>query len=191
MDWDIMRDQWQARSDDGMPVVQVEKPSSVWRRVRWRDYSETFIAVLLAPMFAWISIRTAQSGVWVTAVFAAMLVVVMIYITLRLRVERRKIPRREPQMPVLEFLHAERKALIAQRDMLLSVSRWYSAPIAIGVIGVYGGISGPGISLAVYVVVVMLLCIGIDRLNRYAAHTQFDGAIATIEQQIAILEDTS
>ncbi len=144
MDWDRIRSDWQSRPAEGVDR-SLQRPAGLgrlWRRVHWRDWVETTVAVLMALFFGTTACWLLLAAMPVPAGFALWLTLVCIYIPLKLSRMRRLIPEADPEQPVIEFLRAERRALLGQRTMLASVWRWYWGPIAVGVIGFYVSIRG-------------------------------------------------
>jgi hypothetical protein len=191
MDWESIKHQWQGAKPIGeLPELpRDDETKRLWATVRRRDWLESAVAAVLVPIFGFLALRALWNEQWLTAFFAAMLVVAVVYIPFRLWRTRRLIPQPDPQQPVHTFLTMERRALTAQIDMLNSVSRWYSGPICIGAVGIFGSVRGPGLALFGYAVVVALLFIVIEWANRIAVRKKFAPAIAAIEQQLSALEE--
>lgn len=192
MEWEEVRDRWQQTPSaaDMPPLPQADDTRRLWAVVRRRDWLETLVAIALIPMFGFAAFRMMTAGEYLAAFFAAFITGAVIYVPLRLWHARRKIPRPDPQQPVREFLLRERDALIHQASMLRSVSRWYSGPLGLGAVGFYTSISGFGWDAAGYALVVLLMCIGIEFMNRRAASRKFSPAIAAVNEQIKALEDS-
>ncbi len=193
MDWNELRTDWQARRDPAPAELDLRPDARerLWRRVRIRDGLETAVALLMLPLFGIAAVWLAWAGMWIPALFAAGLVVALIYIPLRLRRARRQIPVPDPAQPVLEFLHAERAALTAQADMLRSVARWYSGPICVGVIGFFVGLDGFTMVSLLYTLGVAGLFAAIEYANRMAVRQQFEPMLEQVEQQISNLQQES
>jgi len=193
MDWDDLRNDWQSRIE-AQPAMTRPRPDArqrLWRRVRVRDGLETAAALLMLPVFGFAAVWLAQDELWVSALFAAALVGALIYIPLRLRRERRRIPEPDPGRPVLEFLQAERSALEAQVDMLRSVARWYAGPIAIGVVGFFVGLAGFTLASLLYTLLVVGLFAAVEYANRAAVRKRFEPALEQIDDQISELQQES
>jgi hypothetical protein len=193
MDWNELRTDWQTRRDAAPAAVDLRPAARerLWRRVRIRDGLETAVALLMLPLFGFAAVRLAQAGFWVSALFAAGLVATLVYIPLRLRRARRRIPVPDPGRPVLEFLRAERDALSAQADMLRTVARWYSGPICVGVVGFFVGLAGFTLASLLYTLFVAGLFAAIEYANRAAVSKRFEPALERVEQQISNLQQES
>jgi hypothetical protein len=193
MDWNELRNDWQARSDRTTVDLDLrpDERERLWRRVRIRDRLETPVALLLVPLFGFAAVTLARAGLWIPAAFSAGLVAVLIYIPLRLRRARREIPGPDPGLSVLAFLDAERSALTAQADMLRSVARWYSGPVCIGVVGFFVSLAGPSIESLLYTLFVAALFVAIEVMNRVAVRKRFEPAIEQLDEQISILNQES
>lgn len=191
MDWDRIRSDWQSRPAEGVErsLRQPVGFALLWRRIRWRDWIETVAAVLMALFFGVAACLLWFAAMKVPAGFALWLTLVCVYIPLKLARMRRLIPAADPEQPVIEFLRAERRALLGQRAMLASVWRWYWGPIAIGVIGFFVSIRGWHWHSAAYVVVVVLVCLIIELANRAAIGKHIQPALDELEQQLRTMEE--
>lgn len=193
MDWNHLRDDWQARRTDP-PRIDALRPQvhdRLWRRVRVRDLVETAVAIPLLVVFAAAAVRLAHTGLYAAAVFSTFLVGAIAYIPYRLWRARRAIPVPDPSRPVVEFLEAERAALQAQAAMLSKVARWYWGPIAVGVIGFYTSVRGVSLDAALYAGFVVLLCVAIEAANRAAVRKRFRPAIERVEAQLELIQADS
>lgn len=191
MEWNELRNGWQTRASDrknGAPIsadqLRPDARRRIWTQVRGRDWLETLVALTLAPFFGWVAVQMLTVGLYLAAFFAAFLVASVLRIAVRLWRARARIPDPDPGRSVLDFLRAERDALVAQADLLSSVARWYWGPIGVGTVGLFAGIRGMAPASFAYAACVVLLCIGIEYLNRRAVRTRFRPAIAAVEQQI-------
>lgn len=191
MDWDHIRNDWQALSANGTDRL-LRAPARLgrlWQCVQWRDGLETGIAVLLASFFGWKTFWLFSGAMYVPAAFALWLTLMCIYIPLKLSRARRLIPQPDPERPVMDFLRAERKALRGQRDLLGSVWRWYWGPIALGVSGFFVSIRGwHWVSLA-YLIVVVLVSLAIEYANRRAVRKNIEPALRELDEQIQTMEE--
>lgn len=188
MEWETLRAQWQQSPTGGAPDPR-GLSDSLWRKVRRRDGLETFVAVLLLPVFgvsAWLELR---AGNWLTAGFAILLVLAVAYIPWHLWRVRRKIPANDPGRPVRDYLVAARAAADAQATQMRNVAWWYSSPIAVGAIGFVGAQREFDTYWLVYAGVVIAITLGINWLNKRAADRVFDVAAKDIDEQLRNLEE--
>ena len=191
MDWDRIRSDWQSRPAEGIgrALPQPTRFSQLWRRIRWRDWVETTVAVVLALFFGATAGLMFFAAMPVPAGFAIWLTLVCIYIPLKLMRVRRLIPEADPEQPVIEFLRAERRALRGQCAMLSSVWRWYWGPIAIGVIGFFFSMAGWHWHSAAYVAVVLLVSVIIEYANRAAVRKHLEPALHELDEQLRKMEE--
>ena len=193
MDWNELRNDWQARSDRTAVDLDLRPAARerLWERVRIRDGLETLVALLMLPVFGAGAVILAWAGLWLPALFAATLVVAIAYVPWRLWRARRQIPVPDPGGSVLDFLRAERAALVGQAEMLRSVARWYSGPICIAAAGFFVSLAGPTLDSLLYVLFVAALFVSIEWANRTAVHKRFEPAIEAVDQQISQLQQES
>ncbi|NKI35569.1 hypothetical protein HFP89_10370 [Wenzhouxiangella sp. XN79A] len=193
MDWNELRNDWQARSDRAALELDLRPAARerLWQRVRARDGLETLIAVLMLPFFGFAALRLVQAGMWVPALFAVGLLAAIAYVPWRLWRVRQSIPEPDPAEPVLDFLRAERNALLGQADMLRSVARWYSGPICLGAAGFFVSLNGPTLGALLYALLVAAVFAGIEIGNRAAVRKSFEPAIEAVDHQISQLEQES
>lgn len=191
MDWNRARLQWQTRpaASESDILAEPPKPGRLWSIIRRRDGIETACAVFGAVLFGGFSVLLLLGGMALAAGFGFWLAAVCVYIPLRLRRARRLIPEPDPSQPVIEFLRAERQALLAQRELLGSVWRWYWGPIAVGVIGFFVSIKGWGWMSLAYVCAVIAMSVVIEFLNRRAIRHSITPLVELIERQIHELEN--
>lgn len=189
MNWNDIQAQWKRTADPSASIEAAELVPArpIWRIIRRRDGLESVVGVLLALFFAGISVLLFQATLPLPALFALWLTLVCIYIPLRLRRARQMIPTPDPGQPVIEFLRAERAALVGQAQMLSSVWLWYWGPIAVGTIGFYVSVTGWNTRSLAYVAFVIAVCAGVEYLNRKAVRHSIAPAIAAVDQQIADL----
>ena len=186
MDWEDLRDQWQARTPGAIDTAALRPPGRVrlWQRVRRRDAVETLVALPMIPFFAATSYKLWTGGLWIPSLFALILLAVVTWIPIRLWHARRSIPEPDPGGTVLAFLTAERAALVVQAELLSTVARWYWGPIAFGVIGLSISIRGLSWASLAYAGFVVALCTVIEMANRAAVRSRFVPAIESVERQI-------
>lgn len=204
MDWNQIRQKWQAREVDAdslstpRPVGSAEAPglaalhqrdSRLRRQIRGRDLLETSVAALVAPAFAVIGGFLWQREQWTALAFCVFLTVWAAYVPVHLWRTRRALPKADPAVSLLDYLRQERMALLAQARMLESIWIWYFAPCAFGVIGLYLSITGATRGALIYALVVIAFCAVMARVNHYAARTRFRALAAQIERQISDLTE--
>lgn len=193
MDWNQIRGRWQgavAPLPDTDLLAQVQqRDASVRAALRRRDWLETAVAVLVAPVFAFAAWRAGLRDDWVQVAFCVLLAAWAIYVPLQLWHTRRRLPVAHPQRPLLDYLREEHAAMIAQAEQLERIWLWYLAPCAIGTIGLNFSAVGAVTSAWLYAAVVLVFCAGLGRLNHRAARTQFRALAAQIEQQISRLSE--
>ncbi|MGY6555223.1 MAG: hypothetical protein ACXIUM_11960 [Wenzhouxiangella sp.] len=191
MDWNRAREQWQTRADQSgsKPLAELAEPARLWTIIRRRDWIETAVAIFGAVFFGAMSIALLLGGLQLAALFGLWLTGVCVYIPLRLRHARRLIPTPDPGRPVIEFLRAERAALVGQRELLGSVWRWYWGPIAIGVIGFFVSIVGWGWKSATYVLIVVAVSAAFEYLNRQAIRQTITPGLDALDRQIQDMEN--
>lgn len=186
MNWNNIRRQWQAceAHDSSVACTTPNTSRHLWQKVHWRDGLETGTSLLLIPLFGLSAWEVASDGLWLAAGFAVFLMVALAIIPWRLRQARKRVPHPDPNRSVREFLIEERIALDAQIEMLRQVSRWYYGPIAVGVIGFFGGVQGLTPVTLVYSLVVLALCGAIEALNRNAVRKHFQPKLEQINTQL-------
>ncbi len=191
MHWIEFRKTWQGTTDPETEAAAAPPERVAWlrRRIAWRDFLETAVALLLAPFFAWFGWLSWTREQWPAFGFSALLVAAVIYIPWRLWRERRKLPKADPRRPVKDYLRAERDAMRAQAELLESVWWWYLSPLAVGVIGLYVSIRGLVWQSLAYAAVVLAMYLAIGTANRVAARAQFRTAVGEIDEQLAQLEN--
>jgi hypothetical protein len=190
MDWNQLRDAWQQQAEpQGAGEMRPKRLHRLWVRVGRRDLLETAVAVIRLPIFGLAAWWLARDGLWVAAGFALFLIFAIAAVPLRLRHARRRIPRPDPQMSVLQFLRKEREALIVQGRMLTAVARWYWGPLGVGVSGLFVSIRGADWVSVAYVGLVALMCAGVEYANRAAVRKQIRPALAALDEQIEQLEN--
>lgn len=191
MDWDDIRSEWQSRpgSDRGGDLPLPREARRIWRSIRLRDFMETAVALVLALFFGANAWLLWIGGLAVSAAFSLWLVIACLGIAIRLRNARRLFPDRESDLPLLAFLHGERRALDRQRHLLNTVLWWYVGPIVIGVLGFFIGIRGLHWHSLAYAVIVLLVGFVIERANRSAVRHRIEPAMHALDEQIRQLEE--
>lgn len=201
MDWDQIRRQWQADRADTAGITtsqhakfaapqapdldeQRRRETRLRRQILRRDFLETGVAVLVAPVFGAIAWSVYQRGHWITLGFCIFLIVWVAYVPVRLWRTRRAMPIADPTAPLLGHLRQQSSALIVQAQMLEGIWIWYFAPCAFGVIGMYLSISGPTPGALLYALLMVLFGVVMARVNHYVARAHFRALAAHIECQL-------
>jgi len=192
MEWDRMRNAWQARADrPGEGRLPLPSDARWLRRtIRRRDLLETVVAVAMALIFTAMVWPLWSAGLVASALFSAWLAASCILIVLRLRRARALFPARDGDLSLSEFLARERRALEHQRRLLASVRWWYVGPIVFGVVGFFMGFRGLHWHSAAYAAIVLTVGFLIERANRMAVRESIEPAIAALEEQIRQLDAT-
>lgn len=196
MNWDVIQQGWQStgpapeRSEvERMARDARQRARKLHRRVRWRDGLETVVAVVLAPVFAWLFHFMLGHGMWLAAAGSALIAVWCLYVPWRLHRARRLLPDPKASADMLSYLRQERVATRAQYELLRSILRWYLGPAAVGVFMVYYGIRGWSMETLYYFAAVFVLYGLIYIGNRSAASKQLAPALERIERAIEELEN--
>lgn len=191
MDWNRIRTQWQSgsgkgpvRIDDGMLDALRKRERLLSATVRRRDWLESGIALLIAPIFAFAAWRAGLREAWWPMFFSVWLTLWVAYVPWHFWRVRRRMPRPEAVLPLHDYLRQQRAAMLAQARMLEQVWLWYLAPCAIGVIGLNFAAQGATTGNFIYAAIVLAFCAFLARLNRRAARTQFRDLAAQIDRQL-------
>ncbi|MDA8019340.1 MAG: hypothetical protein MPN21_18010 [Thermoanaerobaculia bacterium] len=190
--WSDLRASWQSAHDPEAEAVAASPPARVQmlrRKIVFRDLLETVVAILIAPAFVWVSWLAWKKQEWWIFGFGAFLTATVIYVPWRLWRERRKLPKSDPERPVMEYLRKEREGMRAQAELLESIWSWYLGPIGVGVIGLFVSIRGFVWLSLVYSVTVALFYFAIGKANLVAARRQYRVAMKELDEQLAQLED--
>ncbi|GGA29452.1 hypothetical protein [Dyella nitratireducens] len=195
MSWKDLQDQWQRTAVTPLPASAVQdtlrRAQRLRRRILWRDGTETVVALALVPtVFGWLH-DAMHAHIWLTEASAALLLVWLFYVPWRLWRARRLLPRNDPGLPPQRYLEREKQAMLAQARMLEQVVWWYIAPCMLGIAGVTVGNHGLTRGVVIYLAVVLVLCVLIERLNKRAAKHNFRRRVAEIDatcSELATLE---
>ncbi len=191
MDWNRIRTQWQATAADAAPedvLRQVQaRDAALRRQLKRRDLLETVVAIAIAPFFAGVAWWAADRGAWLPAFFAVAIVAWVLFVPLHLWRVRRALPDARPDLPLVDYLSAERTAMQAQARMLERIWFWYLGPCAFGIAGLTLSVRGPTPGALGYLAVVGALFALIAWANRHAARTQFGALADQIDEQISNL----
>jgi ABC-type nickel/cobalt efflux system permease component RcnA len=161
------------------------------RGIFWRDAAETIVALAMVPIvFGWLR-DAVHAHLWLTEASAVLLLAWLFYVPWRLWRARRLLPRNDPGLPPQRYLELQKQAMLAQAHMLERVVWWYIAPCMLGIAGVTVGNHGLTRGVVIYLAVVLVLCVAIERLNKRAARHNFRRRAADIDatcSELAALE---
>lgn len=191
MNWDNLQNQWQ-NSNSAPHSVEIqrllqkarERNRNVHQKVKRRDLIETFVALLIAPVFGISAGLALINGLWIKAFAAAFLTAWCLFVPWRLRKTRNLFPDPETSADMLGYLKAERRATQGQYELLRGVSWWYLGPAGFGALLFYASIRGFSLDTAIYTLVVLGLFGFIHLANQRAATRKFAAAIEQIDCQI-------
>jgi len=191
MEWERMRHEWQSRSAETREtgLALPADAARLWRKIRLRDWMETLVAIPMMLILGIVAWPLWIAGFALSALSAALLAAAGPLVALRLGRARRLFPAQESDLPLLAFLRRARGALVHQRRMLASVLWWYIGPLLLGAFGLFFGIRGLHWHSLAYLVVVLLVGFGVERLNRFAVRNQIEPAITALDEQIRRLEE--
>ena len=195
MDWNAMRHQWRQAESAAPALVDPDVIEGVRQReqklraaVKRRDRLESGVALVLAPIFGYMTMRAGLSAKWWPMLFCAWLTAWTLYVPWQLWRVRRRMPEARIDSALLDYLPRQRDAMLMQARMLERVWLWYLAPCAIGVIGLNFAAQGATTGNFVYAAIVLVFFGYLARLNRRAARTQFRDLAASIDRQLAHLD---
>ena len=191
MDWKQIRQQWQTASDAAGPDVAMvelqQRDRTLRAQLRRRDWLETGVALLVAPVFAVAAWFAGSRDAWWVMFFCVFLTLWCVFVPWRLWRARRNLPTPSHDLTLIDYLRQEHAAMIGQARMLERIWVWYLAPCAFGVIGLNVSAMGWTPGVLVYVAIVLAFCLAVARLNHLAARTRFRAHAESIEQQIVKL----
>ena len=189
MDWRQIRQQWQTASDAAatdVALAEVQQRDRTLRaQLRRRDWLETGVAALVAPVFAVAAWFAGSRDAWWVMFFCIFLTLWCAFVPWRLWRARRGLPTPRHDLPLIDYLRQERAVMLGQARMLEQVWIWYLAPCAFGVIGLNASAMGWTPAVLAYAAVVLVFCLVLARLNHLAARTRFRAHAEQIEEQIA------
>ena len=196
MDWNAIRKNWQhtpevapTAVDSGVIDDLRQREQRLRAVVTRRDRLESGVALVLAPIFAYATIRAGLAQKWWPMLFSAWLTTWTIYVPWHLWRARRRMPETRIDLPLLDYLPRQRDAMLVQARMLEGVWLWYLAPCAVGVIGLNFAAQGATVGNFIYAALVVAFFAYLARLNRRAAQTQFRDLAASIDRQLAHLSE--
>ena len=188
MDWKQIRQQWQTAADAAGPDVAMvelqQRDRTLRAQLRRRDWLETGVALLVAPVFAVAAWFAGSRAAWGVMFFAVFLTLWCVYVPWRLWRARRSLPTPGHDLPLIDYMRQEHAAMIGQARMLERIWVWYLAPCAFGVIGLNVSAMGWTPGVLAYAAIVLAFCLFLARLNHLAARTRFRAHAEQIEKQI-------
>lgn len=194
MNWNTLRQRWQHAEAGAQATVDPRLIDDVRARerrlraaVQRRDLLESGVALVLAPIFGYMSLRAGLGEKWWSMFFSAWLTAWTLYVPWRFWRVRRRMPDARTDLPVVDYLRRQRDAMLAQARLLEQVWIWYLAPCGIGVVGLNFAANGPTAGNFAYAAIVAAFLAWLGRLNRRAARTQFRDFVAEIDRQLATL----
>jgi Flp pilus assembly protein TadB len=195
MSWKDLQDQWKRTAVTPLPASTVQdtlrRAQRLRRGILWRDGMETVVALALVPcVFGWLR-DAVHARVWLTMASALLLLAWLFYVPWRLWRARRLLPGNDPSLPLQHYLERQKRAMLAQARMLEQIVWWYIAPCALGVAGVTVGNHGLTRGVLIYLAVVLVFCVAVERLNKRAAKHNFRRRAADIDatfRELAALE---
>jgi hypothetical protein len=117
MNWGNIQDDW--KISNGIPdsaeiqsMVQIaqERSRNLHRLVKRRDFIETTVALLIAPLFGFVVWSAFGKGLWITAFASAFLASWCLFVPWHLRKTRKLFPDPKTSDDMLGYLKAERRA---------------------------------------------------------------------------------
>jgi hypothetical protein len=195
MDWKQMQQRWQdapaepLESDLLGPIKQ--RDQSLRAKVRRRDGLESLVALLMAPVFAYMAWRAGIAEQWLKCFFAGLLAAWAVYVPLHLWLTRRALPTLQPEQPLIKFLQQSHSAMVLQAQQLERAWIWYLGPCAVGVIGMSFAADGASIGAWIYAAIVIGFFAFLARLNTRAARTEFRDHADDIQRHISLLTEES
>jgi hypothetical protein len=197
MSWKDLQGQWQHTEVTPLSasIAQdtLRRVQRLRRRILWRDGLETVVALAMIPIvFGWLR-DAVHAHVLLMEASAALLLAWLFYVPWRLWRARRLLPRNDPGLPPQRYLERQKQAMLAQARMLERVAWWYLAPCMLGIAGLTIGKHGLTRSALIYLGIVFVLYVVIERLNKRTAKRNFRRRVAEIDatcRELAALEAT-
>lgn len=187
-DWDHIRTRWQQQPTSDAMAASIDelrrRDQALQRKVHIRDRVESLAAAFVVVVFSILAAIAARGAAWGQLVFALWLAAWALFVPLHLRNTRRRAADPECGLPLLDFLHHQRAAALAQARMLERAWLWYVAPCLSGIIGLTLAIQGPTRPALIYIAATLAFGALITWLNRYAARTRFHAHANALQKQI-------
>jgi hypothetical protein len=198
MSWKDLQVQWKHTAVTPLPAATVQdtlrRAQRLRRRVFLRDGIETVVALAMVPVvFGWLRDAMHERLLLMEA-SAALLLAWLFFVPWRLWRARRLLPRNDPGLPLQHYLERQKQAMLAQARMLEQVVWWYLTPCMLGIAGLTVGKHGLTRGVLIYLSIVLVLYVAIERLNRRTAKQYFRRRAADIDtafRELTALEATS
>jgi hypothetical protein len=198
MSWKDLQVQWKQTAVTPLPasIVQdtLRRAQRLRRRVFLRDGIETIVALAMMPaVFGWLR-DAMHARLLLMEASAALLLAWLFFLPWRLWRARRLLPRNDPGLPLRRYLERQKQAMLAQARMLEQVVWWYLTPCMLGLTGLTVGKHGLTRGVLIYLSIVLVLYVAIERLNKRTAKQYFRRRAADIDtafRELAALEATS
>lgn len=144
---------------------------------------ETWTALLVFPVFAWV----AFAGRFTVSRFGAgIIAAACLFIPLWLRRSRRPAP--DPGLPLLEALVLERARVVEQVKLLQNVLWWYLLPLGLGVVLFLAGPWSAPWQIGAAVLAVLALYGWIYRLNQKIVRTELQPELGRLDEALSALQ---
>ena len=193
MDWNDLRRRWHdvpaAPVPDTLQRELEQRDQALRRTLRRRDLVETGVALLMAPVFVAIAVKLFLDEAWAAFAFCGLIVAWIAFVPWRLWQARRALPTPRPELPTVDYLGAERDAMLAQARMLEQAWLWYFAPCAVGIAGLAFSVAGFTPKSIAYVAIVAVFCVVMSVANRRAARVAFRDHAAAIARQLERMDE--
>jgi hypothetical protein len=185
-----MQQVWQSQPTEGvrMSVAEVQSKASAFQsKIWWRNLREYAAAALVVLFFGYRMLGTAD-----LLVRAGMALIIAGTCYLTWQLHRKGSASQLPiEAGLSSFIQFQRHQLVRQRDMLTSLWSWYLGPLLPGMflMIVAMGRANPGhlhhiwLVTGAYLAIILLVFLGIDRLNKRAARR--------LQRQIDELDEAS
>ena len=198
MSWKDLQVQWKHTAVTPLPasIVQdtLRRAQRLRRRVFLRDGIETVVALAMMPVvFGWLR-DAMHARLLLMEASAAFLLAWLFFVPWRLWRARRLLPRNDPGLPLQRYLERQKQAMLAQARMLEQVVWWYLTPCMLGLTGLTVGKHGLTRGVLIYLSIVLVLYVAIERLNKRTAEQYFRRRAADIDtayRELAALEATA
>lgn len=181
--WRQQREPGTSRSPkDALAAVRREAVA-LERTIRNRDRLECGIALVMLPIFAWLTFAARHD---ISRIGAAIIALGCLLIPVRLHLAREPMST-DPGQPLTLALAQELARVRAQQRLLASVAWWYFGPLGLGVVlFVAGGLASAWLK-AGFTLVIVLFYGWLWRLNQAANRSQLAPRARQLESWLASL----
>ncbi|MFB9864572.1 hypothetical protein [Rufibacter immobilis] len=155
------------------------------QKIRDRDRREIGVALLMIPLFAFVSWRFPFP---LTKLGAGLAVPFCMFIIYQLRRNRSQQPQ-NIAVPVQEYLHQYREYLHRQMRLLQKAMYWYMMPLNICLLLYFLGFPSSKELLAFNLGIVAVINVLVYAANRHALKTELEPLLHKLDQAIALLEN--